>query len=87
MSAPLFPDLLLDVHEPTLNPHAELYVGAYRVGVQEFGESCFDLLVDLAQFLGVFDMRLCVDGMWVCGSGLSWNRARRVAVGFGRPGF
>jgi hypothetical protein len=54
MSATLFPDLLLDIHETFLNPSAEMGVGADGIGIHHLGEGGFDLLVDLAELVRVF---------------------------------
>lgn len=56
VSATLFPDLLLDIHEAFLDPSAEMGVGAYGVGIQHLGEGGFDLLIDLAELVRVFQV-------------------------------
>lgn len=56
-SAALLADLMLSIHQPSLDPLAVFLIGAYRLSIEELGQGGFDLLVDFAELVGVFGIR------------------------------
>lgn len=83
VSATLFADLLLDIHEALLDPAAEMRVRAHRIRVQHLGEGGFYLLVDFAELVRVFNVCLRIETVrhaGMCRDGVSGG-----VIADGRP--
>jgi len=73
----LTPHLHFSIHEPSLDPSAELFVALDQVGVEELGQGCLDLLVDLVKLVAVHTLVLVAHAAAVLDS---WNGRNWVST-------
>ena len=69
--------LHFSIHEPSLDPSAELFVVLDQVGVEELGQGCLDLLVDLVKLVAVHALVLVAHAGAVLDS---WNGGNWVST-------